>query len=77
MLNAILDHFHVQQLRAANQTVCIIHVVKVGKNLAKSLTICKSLQLFFLGKNRIRKIREKSGYEFFEFQGQILRMDSS
>ena len=41
----------------------IIYVVKVGKKLAKSSTPYKSLQYFFPGKNRIRKIREKSGYE--------------
>ena len=51
------------QLPPANQTAYIIYVVKVGKKLAKSWTIYKSLQTKILGKNWIQKIRENSGYE--------------
>ena len=54
----------------------IIYVVKVGYKMAKSLTSAKSLQEKFPGKNRIRKIREKSGYQIFVILGQISRMDS-
>ena len=68
--------FHVLQLPPANQTAYIIYVVKEGKNLAKSFTSSKSPQYFFPGKNRIRKIREKSGYQIFIILGQISRMDS-
>ena len=51
------------QLPPANQTAYIIYVVKVGKKLAKSWTVYKSLQTKIPGKNRIRKFREKSGYQ--------------
>ena len=68
--------FHVLQLPPANQTAYIIYVVKEGKNLAKSFTSSKSPQYFFPGKNRIRKIREKSGHQIFIILGQISRMDS-
>ena len=68
--------FHVLQLPPANQTAYIIYVVKEGKNLAKSFTSSKSPQYFFPGKNRIRKIREKSGYQILVILGQILRRDS-
>ena len=44
--------------------------------MAKSLTSSKSPQEKFPGKNRIRKIREKSGYEISDIWGHILRMDS-
>ena len=37
--NASLAHFHICQLLPVNQTVYIIYVIKVGKNLAKSLTV--------------------------------------
>ena len=68
--------FHVLQLPPANQTAYIIYVVKVGKKLAKSWTICNPLQTKIPGKNRIRKIREKSGYQIPIILGQILRMDT-
>ena len=67
--------FHVQQLAAASQIAYIIYVVKVGKKLAKSLTLYKSLQKEIQGKNRIRKIREKSGHQIFIIFGHISRMD--
>ena len=54
-------------------------VVKFGYKIYKmaySLTLHKSAHCFFPGKNRIRKIREKSGNEIFYFWDQILRLDS-
>ena len=48
----------------------------MGYELGKNLTSRKSAHSFFPGKNRIRKIREKSGYNFFTILGQILRMDT-
>ena len=45
---------------------------KSGQKLTKSLTLHKSAHYFFPGKNRIRKIREKSGYEIPGIFGQIL-----
>ena len=68
--------FHVQQLAVANQTEYIIYVVKVGNKMAKSWTVSKSLQEKNPGKNRIRKIWEKSGYQIPVILGQILRMDT-
>ena len=56
--NASLAHFHICQLLPVNQTVYIIYVVKVGKNLAKSLTPSKSPQYFFLGKKLDIKFQE-------------------
>ena len=40
--------------------------------MALNLTISKSLQTKIPGKNRIRKIREKSGYEILAIFDQIL-----
>ena len=54
-------------------------VVKFGYKIYKmaySLTLRMSAHCFFPGKNRIRKIREKSGYEISYICGQILRLDS-
>ena len=48
----------------------------IGKIWAKSLTSTKSLQEKIPGKNRIRKIRENSGYKISNIFGQILSMDS-
>ena len=44
--------------------------------MAKSLTSTKSSQEKILGKNRIWKIREKSGNEISYICDQILRLDS-
>ena len=43
--------------------------------MALNLTISKSLQTKIPGKNRIRKIREKSGFEIPAIFDQILRME--
>ena len=43
-----------------------------GHKMGKSLTSHKSAHYFFLGKNRNRKIRKKSGYEIPGIFGQIL-----
>ena len=54
-------------------------VVLFGNKMVKmveGLTLHKSAHCFFPGKNRIRKIREKSGYEISYICGQILRLDS-
>ena len=54
-------------------------VVKFGYKIYKmaySLTLRMSAHCFFPGKNRIRKIREKSGNEIFHIQGEILRKDT-
>ena len=61
-----------EQLAAANQTAYIIYVQKVGKKLAKSWTFPKSPQTKIPGKNRIRKIQEKSGYKIPGIFEQIL-----
>ena len=45
--------------------------------MVKSLTSHKSAHYFFPGKNRIRKIREKSGYQIPRIFGQILLFDHS
>ena len=71
------NKFHVLQLPPGNQTFYKIYAVKVGKKMAQSLTPRKSPQIFFPGKNRNRKIREKSGHEILDICCQILRMDSS
>ena len=42
--------------------------------MAKSWTVCNPLQIICPGKNRIRKIREKSGYQIPFIFCQILRM---
>ena len=68
--------FHICQLLPVNQIAYIIYVVKVGKKLASSLTVHNPAQFLFPGKNRIRKIREKSGYQIFTILGQILRTDT-
>ena len=44
--------------------------------MARTLTLHKSAHCFFPGKNRIRKIREKSGYEISNILGEILRKDT-
>ena len=44
--------------------------------MVNSLTSHKSAHYFFPGKNRIRKIRGKSGYEISYICDQILRLDS-
>ena len=44
--------------------------------MVNSLTSRKSAHCFFPGKNRIRKIREKSGYEISNILGEILRKDT-
>ena len=44
--------------------------------MVKGLTLRKSAHCFFPGKNRIRKIREKSGYEISYFCDQILILES-
>ena len=54
-------HFSSSPHFSTFSTFHYIYVVKVGKILAKSLTLHKSAHYFFPGKNRIRKIREKSG----------------
>ena len=59
----MLGKFHVLHIPPHNQTLHKIYVVKVGKKMAQSLTPRKSSQFFYREKNRIRKIREKSGYE--------------
>ena len=74
--NSIWAIFHICQLLPGNQTAYIIYVVKVGNKMAKSLTLPKSAQYFFPGKNRIRKIREKSGYQILVILDQISRMDT-
>ena len=45
--------------------------------MAKSWTVCNLLQFIFPGKNRIRKIRKKSGYQIPIIFGEILRMDTT
>ena len=65
-------HFSSSPHFSTFSTFHYIYVVKVGKILAKSLTLHKSAHYFFPGKNRIRKIREKSGYEIPGIFGQIL-----
>ena len=44
--------------------------------MALDLTPRKSPQQKIPGKNRIWKIRKKSGYQIFTILGQILRMDT-
>ena len=44
----------------------------MGYEMGKNLTSRKSAHSFVPGKNRIRKIREKSGYEIPGIFGQIL-----
>ena len=68
--------FHVLHIPPQDQTAYIIYVVNMGKKLAKSWTIYNHLQTKIPGKNRIRKIREKSGYQIPIILGQILRMDT-
>ena len=43
-----------------------------GHKMGKSLTSHKSAHYFFLGKNRIQKIREKSGFNILSIFDQIL-----
>ena len=43
--------------------------------MALNLTVSKSLQTKIPGKNQIRKIREKSGFEIPAIFDQILRME--
>ena len=74
--NSIWANFHICQLLPVNQTAYIIYVVKACYNLEKSLTPSKSEQEKIPGKNRIRKIREKSGYQIFVILGLISRMDT-
>ena len=45
--------------------------------MAEGLTLRNSAHYFFPGKNRIRKIREKSGYEIPWIFGQKLLFDHS
>ena len=45
--------------------------------MALSLTFSNLLQTKIPGKNRIRKIWEKSGYQIFAILGQISRMDTT
>ena len=47
----------------------------MGYEMGKSLTSRKSAHSFVPGKNRIRKIREKSGFENPAIFDQILRME--
>ena len=68
--------FHVLHLPPPNQTAYIIYVVKVGNKLAKSWTISKCLQTKIPGKNRSRKIWEKSGYEIPNLWGPIWKVDN-
>ena len=65
-------HFSSSPHFSTFSTFHYIYVVKVGKILAKSLTLPKSTQYFFPGKNQIQKIREKSGYEILGIFEQIL-----
>ncbi len=49
----------------------------MGKKLAKSWTVCKSLQTKIPGNNRVLKIQGKIQIWNFQFFGQILRLDST
>ena len=49
--------------------------VYIGNKMVNSLTSHKSAHYFFLGKNRNRKIRKKSGYEIPGIFVQILLFD--
>lgn len=68
---AILAQFHMLQLPPGKESFYIIYVVKVGKKLAKSWTIYKSLQTKILGKNWIRKIRKIPDIKFLIFEVRI------
>ena len=71
---AILAQFHMLQVPPGKESFYIIYVEKMGKKLARNWTIYKSLQTKIPGKNQIRKIREKSGYQIPIILCQILRM---
>ena len=68
--------FHVLQLAPGNRRTDALDIGTKEVIMASSLTVRKSAQFLFPGKNRIRKIREKSGYQIFTILGQILRMDT-
>ena len=57
--------FHVLQLPPANRETDVVLFYNIKIKMALSFTSSKSPQFFFPGKNRIRKFREKSGYEIF------------
>ena len=61
--NYVFCIFHVLHLPPPNQTVYIIYVVKLGKKLAKSWTVSKSLQTKIPGKTGSGKSGKKSGYQ--------------
>ena len=68
--------FHVLHTPPQDRKTDIVLFGNKMVKMAKGLTLHKSAHCFFPGKNRIRKIREKSGYEISYICGQILRLDS-
>ena len=68
--------FHVLHTPPQDRKTDIVLFGNKMVKMAKGLTLHKSAHCFFPGKNRIRKIREKSGYNIFVILGQISRMDT-
>ena len=74
--DSILANFHICQLLPGKLATYSAIQINTMDKMAESLTMHNPAQFLFPGKNRIRKIREKSGYQIFTILGQILRMDT-
>ena len=71
-INVVFPIFHICSIMLQTKFLYKTWHFHMGYEMGKSLTSRKSAHSFFPGKNRIRKIREKSGYKIFDILEQIL-----